>query len=64
MGRKVGLFRMSAFWEDGRLLPKNHSLVPRIVRSFISTQEKQRKWGVGQAGPRADMLPGIWSVLR
>lgn len=65
---KPDLFRMPAFWEDDELLSKGHLPVLRpkatspsldLSEGCIGTQEEQRIGGVCQAGPRADILPGV-----
>lgn len=41
--RKVGLFKMSAFWEDGRLLSQRpSSQFLEQSRSFIGIQEAEK----------------------
>lgn len=54
MGEKVGLFKMLAFWEDGKLLSQRPpSPFLEWPRGFIGTQEEaeQKKKGVSQVIP-------------
>lgn len=32
--KRKGLFKMPAFWDDGRLMSKGHLTVPRMSRRF------------------------------
>lgn len=63
--RKVGLFGMLAFWEDGRLLSKGHLPVSRPVRRFhryTGRRIKERGQGSSRQVRGLRSLPGVWSV--
>lgn len=57
--RKAGLFRMPAFWEDGRLVSKGHLPALRTGRRFYRYTRRRTK----EKGESFRQVPGLTSFL-